>query len=725
MPVSQKPKADFTVNRTSGFTTDTFRFIDLSRNGANKWHWTFSPNNIGFLDGYTETSQNPVVFLNSATSYTVTLIATNSEGSDTIRKVDVATAIAYNSPYTQNPIPSGLDIGISRVTLNGMDTTTPLVTPIYHALYNYKQTTLYRGVNYTVSVYRNNNVDPQSMKVWIDYNRNTLFGDASNETIIDEVSQNKVVTSSTFRIPDNSPLGNSRMRIGVSYDNSTLNQDYAAIGVFEDYGILVGHDFVKPVVTLNGPATFKTEVNKPFVDPGATAQDNLEGLVTVNVSGTVDNTKLGYYTLTYTATDLYGNVSEPVIRLVQVEVDQTGPVLVLNGSDSVYLEVFTSYIDQGATATDNLGNNITNMITSSGSVNTNVLGTYQILFKVKDAFGLSSSATRVVTVGDRTSPVITGNAVARHQVGSPFNDVVSVTDNYWSRTGINLRYTGSVNVNVPGNYVITYYATDGSGNEATPFTVTVQVGDLVPPVITLNGLPSMDVDVYTTFTDPGVTATDNYYPNVVVSKTGSVNMTQLGSNTIVYTATDGAGNSASVSRTVHVLDRIAPSISMLGQNPYNVIRFKPYVDPGVQVSDNFYAASSITVTTDVSQVVNHIPGLYHVYYTATDGSGNKATATRTISVSVDGAVGIGEASGSSGFSLYPNPTRGMVKLSWADKDVNTIYVYNVLGSLVTRLDVSANGNEAQIDLSNQKDGIYIIKLQAGEKTMMKKVNLVR
>jgi hypothetical protein len=45
---------------------------------------------------------------------------------------------------------------------------------------------------------------------------------------------------------------------------------------------------------LNGGATYYTEINKPYVDPGVTASDNIEGDISnkYEVIGSVDTTKL-------------------------------------------------------------------------------------------------------------------------------------------------------------------------------------------------------------------------------------------------------------------------------------------------------------------------------------------------------------------------------------------------------------------------------------------------
>jgi PKD repeat protein len=72
LPINAGPLANFMVNRTTGFTTDTFRFTDLTQNGVTGWSWSFVPNNVAYLAGTNASSQNPMVLLNSATAYQVT-----------------------------------------------------------------------------------------------------------------------------------------------------------------------------------------------------------------------------------------------------------------------------------------------------------------------------------------------------------------------------------------------------------------------------------------------------------------------------------------------------------------------------------------------------------------------------------------------------------------------------------------------------------------------------
>ena len=169
------------------------------------------------------------------------------------------------------------------------------------------------------------------------------------------------------------------------------------------------------------------------------------------------------------------------------------------------------------------------------------------------------------STSDTTEPVITLNGLAQMSlnVGDTFSDPgATATDNVDGTVAA--TPSGSVDTSAAGQYTITYTATDKAGNIATQ-TRTVIVEESAPPadttepVITLNGLAQMSLNVGDTFSDPGATATDNVDGNVSVSPSGSVNTSIAGQYTITYTATDKAGNSASAQRTVTVSNTTPPS----------------------------------------------------------------------------------------------------------------------------------------------------------------------
>src|SRR5438046_3014092 len=81
--------------------------------------------------------------------------------------------------------------------------------------------------------------------------------------------------------------------------------------------------------------------------------------------------------------------------------------------------------------------------------------------------------------------------------------------------------------------------------------------DTTAPVISKQGSSPMTISLNSSFTDPGATASDNEDGTISVTSDYSStnpNVNLKGTYTIHYTATDKAGNQASDSRTVNVVN---------------------------------------------------------------------------------------------------------------------------------------------------------------------------
>ncbi|MBV9958138.1 MAG: DUF5011 domain-containing protein [Acidobacteria bacterium] len=194
-------------------------------------------------------------------------------------------------------------------------------------------------------------------------------------------------------------------------------------------------------------------------------------------------------------------------------------------------------------------------------------GPHTVTVSVTDASGNTASANTTFTVIDATAPTITLNGTSPMTVEchTSFTDP-GATAHDSCAGDFAATATGTVNVNTPGSYTITYNASDPSGNAATPVTRTVVVVDTISPVITLNGANPMTVECHTGFTDPGATATDTCAGNLTVTVTGSVNPNVPGTYTLTYSANDGNGHTTTATRTVNVVDTTAPTITLTGQN---------------------------------------------------------------------------------------------------------------------------------------------------------------
>lgn len=108
--------------------------------------------------------------------------------------------------------------------------------------------------------------------------------------------------------------------------------------------------------------------------------------------GVVDTSTLGLYRIEYRYK--YKGVTYHIYRYVQV-VDQTKPVILLNpGIDTV--KQGGTWVDAGATVSDNSNEEI--VIYVSGVVDTNMVGTYEIVYTASDSSGNTAMVIRYVNI---------------------------------------------------------------------------------------------------------------------------------------------------------------------------------------------------------------------------------------------------------------------------------------------------------------------------------------
>jgi PKD repeat protein len=101
----QPPAADFSADTTTVNEGDSVQFTDLTTNNPTSWTWTFAggtPNS--------SSDQDPLVTYDTQGTYTVTLTADNSAGSDTETKVDYITVLPAGSCLGEISNP-GFEVG--------------------------------------------------------------------------------------------------------------------------------------------------------------------------------------------------------------------------------------------------------------------------------------------------------------------------------------------------------------------------------------------------------------------------------------------------------------------------------------------------------------------------------------------------------------------------------------------------------------------------------------
>ncbi|MDB4568957.1 DUF5011 domain-containing protein [Akkermansiaceae bacterium] len=190
-----------------------------------------------------------------------------------------------------------------------------------------------------------------------------------------------------------------------SYLVSFTATDAAGNAAVEVTRTVIVQDTLPPVITLIGSASVTIEAGSEYVDAGATASDTLDGAIVVVADNKVNTQVPGSYLVSFTATDAAGNAAVEVTRTVIVE-DTLPPVITLTGSASVTMEAGSEYVDAGATASDTLDGAIAVVV--DNKVNTQVPGSYLVIFTVTDAAGNAAvEVTRTVIVEEAdTSPLV-------------------------------------------------------------------------------------------------------------------------------------------------------------------------------------------------------------------------------------------------------------------------------------------------------------------------------
>jgi len=197
-----------------------------------------------------------------------------------------------------------------------------------------------------------------------------------------------------------------------------------------------------------------------------------------------------------------------------------------------------------------------------GAITNLVLTNNFISFSIQLIDGCSEEAngekddTYVESEDTYIPPVISlvGSSTIYIGVGDNFTDPgATASDNIDGDLTSSITSSGTVNTATEGTYTIVYSVTDAAGNIASVSRKVIVSLDL-PPTITLIGSSTINLTVGDTFTDPGVTATDDVDGDVTLSITASgiVDTSTAGTYVITYSVTDTAGNTTEVIRTISV-----------------------------------------------------------------------------------------------------------------------------------------------------------------------------
>ncbi len=481
---------------------------------------------------------------------------------------------------------------------------------------------------------------------------------ASGLTTLNNVNFNVGTTVVTWTVTDGS--GNTQTCVFNVVVTDNIVPSFTTCGAPGDQTVNANTglcSYTHPNNSWNASATDNCTVST--VTASLTGVTTASGLSTLN--GVTFN--LGTTAVTWTATDIHGNVSTCAFNVNVV--DNQNPVItscgavgnqivVADPSECNFTQTGTGW---NASATDNcsvssivytLSGATTGTGTSLQGVDFN-LGITTVLWTVTDGSGNVSTCTFNVTVQDTQLPQITSCGATGNQTVSTDPGVctytvsgtawdASATDNC-TVSSLTYTLTGATSgtgtllngvVFNPGTTLVTWTVVDQSGNSSNcSFSVTVE--DNENPVI--SGCPTN----ITTPSDAGVCGaivtwtvpsyTDNCGAAMTFTHTPGT-LFPVGTTTVTYTVTDGAGNVSICSFTVTVNDTELPVITCA--QPIETC--EPLVIFSAPVVSDNCGVASVVQTAGFISGVEYPVGITTNTYLVTDVNGNTNTCSFTVEV---------------------------------------------------------------------------------------------
>ncbi|WOH38131.1 DUF5011 domain-containing protein [Thalassotalea fonticola] len=191
----------------------------------------------------------------------------------------------------------------------------------------------------------------------------------------------------------------------VNYRVADESGNQASLSRIVEVKATVVSDTNAPVLTLNGDNTQQLFVGAEYSEAGASAIDDFDGDISEQIiinAEAVDNQVIGQYSVSYSVTDQAGNLAS-LMRIIEViavpVIDATPPVLTLLGDNPQKLFVGAEYSEAGASAIDDIDDDISEqIIINAEALDNQVSGQYSVSYSVTDEAGNQVSISRVVDV---------------------------------------------------------------------------------------------------------------------------------------------------------------------------------------------------------------------------------------------------------------------------------------------------------------------------------------
>ncbi|MCH8902630.1 MAG: T9SS type A sorting domain-containing protein [Bacteroidetes bacterium] len=318
---------------------------------------------------------------------------------------------------------------------------------------------------------------------------------------------------------------------------------------------------------------------------------------------------------------------------------------------------------------------------------------------ITDSIMIGEPAAMVLTTG--TTKSTCGNAD-----GSAFVAVAGGTPPY------SYAWPGAITNDTSYNLVAGAYTVVVTDNNGCVDSAIATVSDLGAPTLTVTGTDVLCFGESTGTAIVSVSGGASPYSYSWSNGDTTVTASMLAIGTHSITVIDDSGCIAVSSVTINEPPQLTVSLS--GDSLGNAT-----ATPAGGVSPYTYLWSNSETTQSVTGLVS---GVYSV--TITDSNGCTVTDSLMIHINsvYDPDVTIFD------FKVYPNPTQGNlnIEISYSNYQQVRIQLYNILGEqLYYHNSQEQFGLKHRLDMTGYANGIYLLKVDVGEKTLTRKIIISR
>lgn len=315
------------------------------------------------------------------------------------------------------------------------------------------------------------------------------------------------------------------------------------------------------------------------------------------------------------------------VEKLNVKAANTAPVIIAENKTIVQGTKFN--YKEGVTATDNEDGPLTDKIeVVEETVKIDVVGTYQVTYKVTDKNNTTTTKTITVTVTENKKPVITAEdkEVIQYRKLDELDDV-SATDEEDGKVEVKVK-NSTVKLDTPGDYEITYQATD-TYNQTTEKTIKVTVIKDEAPVINAEDKTITQGTTFEPLKD--VTAEDKEEGKIekIEVVKNDVKEKEIGEYEVTYKAVDSYKNETTKTITVTVVENQKPVINAEDKTIYLNEEFDPLEGVTVEDPEDGKIEKIEVIQNDVK---TDEVGKYKVIYRVEDTFGNVVEKEITVTV---------------------------------------------------------------------------------------------